>query len=88
MKPAIPSHRDLTRRLRELHEAFAHPIAGGEYVSLVYAGRDHWSAEVVGLVDSRFRAGREWIPGDGRPFDASAAARRLLSDLRSHLRGA
>lgn len=26
--------------------------------------------------------GREWIPGDGAPFDATAAARRLLAAAR------
>lgn len=81
MTPSLPSLRDLTRQLRELHEAFAHPIVGGEYVCLArdnQARRGHFG--VMLYVPSGF--GREYIPGDGAPFDAVGAARRLLAAAR------
>jgi hypothetical protein len=75
----MPSLRALTKSLRQLHEAFSHPMGGGEYVSLVDAG------SYVGFVieggDHPDGTGHEWVPGDGLPFDAVAAARRLLSDV-------
>lgn len=89
MKHPLPTLRSITRRLRELHEAWSHPIAGGAYVEL----RLHydnwnfyqWQVNIVGqprCCDWGPPCGREWIPGDGAPFDAVAAARRLLAAAR------
>jgi hypothetical protein len=85
MNPKLPTLRNLTKELRERHNAWAHPFAGGEYVTLQwYPGEHYW------LVDTLPRqcrpglsCGREYIPGDGLPFDAVGAARRLLSDARA-----
>lgn len=74
-----PTLRALTKQLRELHEAWSRPHAGGEYVGLVDAGPDvGWVLESPPHPDL---IGRELIPGDGAPFDAVAAARRLLGSL-------
>jgi hypothetical protein len=73
----LPSLRSLTASLRETHAAFAHPIAGGEYVCLVDAGPEvGW---VIECADHPDGVGREWVPGDGSRFDAVASARRLLT---------
>ncbi len=78
----LPSLRVLTAALRELHAAWAHPISGGEYVGLVNAGSIvGWVLESPPHPDL---IGWEYIPGDGAPFDAVAAARRLLADARDH----
>jgi hypothetical protein len=99
--PPLPSLRALTRELRDLHEAWSHPEAGGEYVRLVceedwdgHIVHVHWRVCAAGQIDNlriahigagpdgRGRAcvyGWEYIPGDGAPFDAVAAARRLLA---------
>ncbi len=90
--PNTPTLRELTRRLRALHEAWAHPDAGGEYVELVLMDPERdsdpsqrfWSLLSVGTVEGGTRAGREYIPGDGKPFDAMAAARRLLAAVRDY----
>lgn len=81
MTLALPSLRALTRSLRELHTAWAHPDAGGEYVCLVDAGTEvGWIIETADHPDG---VGREHVPGDGARFDAMAAARRLLADARA-----
>jgi hypothetical protein len=71
-----PSLRALTAELRALHAAWAHPDAGGEYVGITAEGGMLEAYEGQRLI------GREWIPGDGKPFDAVAAARRLLAAVR------
>lgn len=79
----LPSLRDLARELKSLHEAFAHPDGGGEFVGLVYAGRDAgWVIECAPHPDM---LGREFIPGDNLKFDATAAARRLLAAAKDWL---
>jgi hypothetical protein len=99
--PALPSLRALTADLRELHAAWAHPDAGGEYVRLVFHIENNhyeWLAVAAGQVDSLWIAhvdhkpnsamvyGWEFIPGDGARFDAVAAARRLLAAAREGLK--
>ena len=119
MSTPLPSLRTLTRELRELHAAWSHPDAGGEYVSLCYDENEGvWVAHVP-VNDYPWVScyGREFIPGSverecpkcypparwigydawgekcpdcngsGRvsvpsPFDATAAARRLLAAAR------
>lgn len=71
-KPKLPTLRQLTKELRELHEAWSHPDAGGEYVGMACLGGT-WRLCLPGT------HGSECIPGDGQPFDAVAAARRLLA---------
>ena len=96
--PVLPSLRALTRELRALHEAFSHPIAGSEHVTLVceclgsVAPYYVWRVLAAGQLDSVWIAhldegagcafGHELIPGDGAPYDAVAAARRLLAAAR------
>jgi len=77
----LPSLRALTRELRALHAAWAHPDAGGEYVTMVWRhGLEIWEMRCDD--GWKYTAGREYIPGDGLPFDAVAAARRLLAAAR------
>jgi hypothetical protein len=89
--PPPPLLRALTAKLRDLHEAWSHPDAGGEWVALQYfllkatkfePAREWWSVAVVDSVGAVCSYGREYIPGDGAPFDATAAARRLLAAAR------
>lgn len=96
--PPLPSLRALTAELRALHEAYAHPCAGGEYACLgceclgLSAPYWRWRALAAGQVDAMWIAhlldgpaciyGWEWIPGDGARFDAVGAARRLLAAAR------
>lgn len=74
--PPLLTLRDLTRELRALHEAWLHPDAGGEYVSLVCEVVEGWRVAPVGMVDSLWIAyadptredslmsyGREYVPG-------------------------
>lgn len=76
----LPTLRALAASLRETHDAFSHPAAGGEYVCLVDAGPGAgWVLECGHHPDG---VGREWVPGDGARFDAVAAARRLLAAAR------
>jgi hypothetical protein len=110
--PKLPTLHALTRELRELHEAWSHPDACGEYVSLYLPGQG-WHLAVGATPDGRRIYGREYIPGSvelvcptfdgdclsgacatchgsGRvhtpsPFDAVAAARRLLAAARDGL---
>ncbi len=93
--PPLPSLRALTAELRDLHMAWSHPDAGGEYACLVLVADqvdDNWQVMAVSQVESidvrdadvgvRVVFGREYIPGDGAPFDAVGAARRLLAAAR------
>lgn len=84
--PPLPSLRALTAELRALHEAWSHPEVGGEYVCLVRrydpAQLGHRWLACIPLDVDRPCYGREYIPGDGAPFDATAAARRLLAAAR------
>jgi hypothetical protein len=79
-----PTLRQLTAHLRQLHTDWGHPDAGGEYAILVCT-EDNWYTICPGD-QARFSvgivAGREWIPGDGKKFDAIAAARRLLASVK------
>lgn len=79
-----PTLRALTARLRELHTAWSHPDAGGEYVQLRQAIDGTWYVTPYTLSGERSAHGREWIPGDGAKFDAVAAARRLLAAVRDY----
>jgi len=83
----LPSLRALTARLCEVHSAFSHPIAGGEYVALRIQRRESgapvsWGVIVLDAPSPWNFYGREWVPGDGVRFDAVAAARRLLAAAR------
>lgn len=118
--PELPTLRALTRELRELHEAWSHPDAGGEFVALWLdsdVGEPAWRAHAVSWIGfHRGCYGHEYVPGtracgscagtgrhepempcagkcdacDGTghvptPFDAIAAARRLLAAARDGL---
>jgi hypothetical protein len=83
--PPLPSLRALTNELRELHQAWSHPDAGGEYAALtrVYDPEilgHRWQVRAAGDDNAQF--GHEYIPGDGARFNATAAARRLLAAAR------
>lgn len=88
--PRLPSARWVTTWLRELNEAYSHPDAGGEFVGLALEEPDRppwqhaWRVVPVGnggcYVGDRIH-GRELVPG-GLPFDAVAAAKRLLAAVR------
>jgi hypothetical protein len=91
-----PALRWITKELRSLHEAYAHPIAGGGCVCLAFTkspwvrqGGESWSIEPTDerspITDARH--GCEYIPGDGKPFDAVAAARRLQAAWRDGTTG-
>jgi hypothetical protein len=133
--PPLPSLRALACELRALHEAWSHPDAGGEYVTLALEAGNvapAWRVVAVSQVGSMYlilwdgvtpmRFGHEYVPGSverecswcdpkgsgdgaghlaglacpecdgsGRvsvpsPFDATAAARRLLAAARDGLR--
>lgn len=83
--PKLPSVRELARRLRALHEAdFA------EFVSLELTrdGERFWSLVAVSAFEMGDRFGREYVPGHDETYahyDATADARRLLSDARQGL---
>jgi hypothetical protein len=82
--PPLPTVRELTRDLRELHEAWAHPESGPCEVYLYVDG--------AGWNDANWRLGstREGWPGPdhyesgcgGAGFDPVAAARRLHAAAR------
>jgi len=85
----LPSLREVTRQLRALHEAWAHPDGGGEYATLARLYDPDtlgykWQVQAVSLGDEvqGYEHGHEYVPGDGRQFDAVAAARRLLAAAR------
>ncbi len=78
----LPGLRAVTRQLREMHEAFAHPVSGGEFVGLCIGANGKFWLEVPSYI-SGIRYGREYIPGDGKKFDAVGAARRLLAAARA-----
>ena len=80
--PQLPTLRELTARLRDVHEVFGHPNAGGEYVCLELSDGD-WADPVWSLEVSHPDAyGREFVPGAPKHFDAVAAARRILAAAR------
>jgi hypothetical protein len=76
-----PKWRDLIAELRRLNA--------------VYDGPGPVSLDIHGLIvpgcanpagcdgEHAYQFGREEIPGDGRPFDAPGAARRLLAALKA-----
>ena len=88
--PWLPLPCELAASLVKCHEAHAHPECGGEFVTLALTGDDdfpYWALRYPGEADNPKTAfGREYVPGDGLPFDADAAAARLLSDARTGLR--
>lgn len=74
--PALPSLRQLTRELKDLHEAWSHPEAGGEYAKLVCEVGGGWRVVAAGSVDDLWIAyadlseekslmayGWEYVPG-------------------------
>lgn len=61
MTPPLPSLRALTAELRDLHEAWSHPHAGGEYVSLHQ--REHDYRVGVSCTYTGHEFGREYVPG-------------------------
>lgn len=81
----LPTLRQLTARLRALNEAFAHPEGGPGSVCLYLEGSAWDQCEWVcgcGWEGIDERVGPEEVPGSA-PFDAVAAARRLLADARA-----
>lgn len=87
MTPKLPSVRELARELSNINS-----YEYGEYVGLCIT-RERWlilsPAEPASLClePGYSYIGREYIPGDAAPFDAHAAARRLISDARSSMKG-
>jgi hypothetical protein len=78
MKP--PSLRELTRELRSLNDHLDGPWTVGLGVD-----EDAGTLGVFGLDEAAFCrviVGAEHLPGDAQPFDAVAAARRLLAAFR------
>ncbi len=73
-----PTLLELTRMLREANEAFD----GGDFVTLGMLDGLYWGVWVVGDPAVCRACGREFVPGDGKPFDAVACARRLLAAFR------
>lgn len=85
--PALPDLRTLATGLRELNANYED---GGAEVWLYCQGAGwpdaHWVADHGNLAPAADRwPGSdhfEWLPGEGKPFDSTAAARRLLSEAR------
>ena len=81
-RPALPTLRALTARLRELRG-----LDGLQRQVCVVKDRRgsdcDWTLW-IGSAYSQPCAGHEYIPGNGDPFDAVAAARRLLAAARDH----
>ena len=79
-----PALRQVTRMVADANEAFD----GGDYLTLAAVPTGdterefYWSVVVVGDPSCRDTYGREWVPGDRRPCDAVAIARRLLAAFR------
>jgi hypothetical protein len=79
--PALPSQLTLVGWLRELNAN----LDGPDTIRL-YCESAGWVEATWSLGDP----GKQWpsaphseeLPGDGKPFDAPAAARRLLSEAR------
>ena len=70
-----PKWRDLIAQLRGLNAAYDGP---GTVALNVHGLPGPWDDMWDGYL-----YGREELPGDDRPFDAPAAARRLLAALRA-----
>lgn len=87
MKHSVPL-RALVKELRELNEYYDGPGPVGLCVTGPnrYDGVIEWSVCQHDTLGSQILFGREEIPGDGLPFDAVGAARRLLSDYRNGVR--
>lgn len=91
--PPLPTLRELAAELRQLNEDYSHPIAGASNVALCcvraydMSGEKHgWRCVEMGSLgnihgDVLAECGCEEIPG-AMPFDAVAAARRLLAAAR------
>jgi hypothetical protein len=80
--PPLPSHRDLTTALRQLNVNLQD---GGTSVQLYCEGAGWPDAEwTTGCEPSDWPGSKhsEDVPGEGKTFDASAAATRLLSEAR------
>lgn len=78
---ALPSVRALAKLLRDTNAVYDGP--GPLYLSVYGArGEGGWLLDAEPGAMAWAVAGPEHIPGDGAPFDATAAARRLISDLR------
>lgn len=84
--PPLPTQQELTRTLRELN---ANLEDGGCDVMLYCEGAgwpdQHWEASTQNDGPGERWPGsmhQESVPGEGKPFDAAAAARRLLSEAR------
>ena len=80
--PPLPDLPTLTSMLRRLNSVQDGP--GSIMLALVHSGYPdaHW---VMGTLDDRGYPHVdhfEELPGDGKPFDAVAAARRLLAEAR------
>jgi hypothetical protein len=77
-----PTWRGLIAELRRVNEAYDGP---GPVCLDVHGRVTPW--ELVSRRTSELAGfeqyGREELPGDGRPFDAPAAARRLLAALKA-----
>lgn len=90
----LPTLQALTRELRDMNEA----VDGPWTVALCFdADRwEHAAAPPPWKMPNHFGVespdypgaigGREELPGDGRPFDAVAFARRILADCRTSIR--
>jgi hypothetical protein len=84
----LPTLRQLTKRLRDLNEAFAHPEGGPGSVCLF------WESRAPGSTVGEWVCGAQWegwplhygpeeVPGNDT-FDAVGAARRLLATALVH----
>jgi hypothetical protein len=88
LTPPLPSLRAVTAELRSLHQAWSHPDGGGAYAALTLISDDvvfrprRWRVRALDSLTYTAQFGREWVPDDGKPFDAVAAARRLLAAAR------
>lgn len=78
-----PSLLWIRKELRELYSQDFDECVGLAWWPPGDGNSSRWSLEVYG--GDVEVIGREWVPSHGQPFDATAAARRLLSDLRAHL---
>ncbi len=79
-----PTLSALTHLVREANDHFD----GGDWIKLAAVPTGHgereyyWSVLVTDDTLCSQAFGREWIPGEGRPLDAVAVARRLLAAYR------
>lgn len=84
MRPAPPTLLTVRNMVREANDAWE----GGEWctLALVHGGLGpgdlYWAISVPGDPGVHSAYGREHLPGDGRPCDATGIARRLLAAFR------